>query len=47
MLEWCCELYTRSLTLGTPTTLTEQDLQKVIEAAMSRGYGSTKKAKSD
>jgi L-fuculose-phosphate aldolase len=44
MLEWSCELYARALSLGTPTLLTEEDLQKVIEAAMKRGYGSTKKA---
>jgi L-fuculose-phosphate aldolase len=44
MLEWSCELYARALRLGTPTLLTEEDLQKVIEAAMKRGYGSTKKA---
>jgi L-fuculose-phosphate aldolase len=46
MLEWCCELYTRANTLGTPTLLTDEDLQKVIEAAMKRGYGSTKKVES-
>jgi L-fuculose-phosphate aldolase len=47
MLEWCCDLYTRCLTLGTPSTLSEEMLTKVIEAAMSRGYGSTQKAKSE
>jgi L-fuculose-phosphate aldolase len=47
MLEWSCELYARALDLGTPKLLTDADLQKVIEAAMKRGYGSTKKAKSD
>ncbi|HWA65820.1 MAG TPA: class II aldolase/adducin family protein [Mycobacteriales bacterium] len=44
MLEWCCELYSRATSLGTPTLLTDADLQKVIEAAMKRGYGTTKKA---
>ena len=44
MLEWSCELYARAVNLGTPKLLTDEDLQKVIEAAMSRGYGSTKKA---
>jgi len=44
MLEWSCELYARAINLGTPTLLTDEDLQKVIEAAMKRGYGSTKKA---
>jgi L-fuculose-phosphate aldolase len=43
MLEWSCELYSRALNLGTPKLLTDEDLQKVIEAAMKRGYGSTKK----
>jgi L-fuculose-phosphate aldolase len=47
MLEWSCELYARALNLGTPKLLTDEDLQKVIEAAMKRGYGSTKKAKTD
>jgi L-fuculose-phosphate aldolase len=46
MLEWSCELYARALNLGTPKLLTDEDLQKVIEAAMKRGYGSTKKADS-
>ncbi|HVT21464.1 MAG TPA: class II aldolase/adducin family protein [Mycobacteriales bacterium] len=45
MLEWSCELYARALNLGTPKLLTDEDLQKVIEAAMKRGYGTTKKAK--
>ncbi|HWC33328.1 MAG TPA: class II aldolase/adducin family protein [Mycobacteriales bacterium] len=47
MLEWSCELYARALNLGTPTLLTDEDLQKVIEAAMKRGYGSTKKVESE
>jgi L-fuculose-phosphate aldolase len=47
MLEWCCELYTKALTLGTPSTLTDADLAKVIEAAMNRGYGTTRKVTSD
>jgi L-fuculose-phosphate aldolase len=47
MLEWSCELYARALNLGTPKLLTDEDLQKVIEAAMKRGYGTTKKAKSE
>ncbi|MGN6474054.1 MAG: class II aldolase/adducin family protein [Mycobacteriales bacterium] len=46
MLEWSCELYSRALSLGTPKLLTDEDLQKVIEAAMKRGYGSTKKVES-
>jgi L-fuculose-phosphate aldolase len=47
MLEWSCELYARALNLGTPKLLTDEDLQKVIEAAMNRGYGTTKKTKSE
>lgn len=47
MLEWCCDLYTRTLTLGTPSTLSDEMLQKVIEAAMSKSYGTTRKVAPD
>lgn len=44
LLEWLCELYSRSLALGTPRQLTQQDIEAVIHAALSRGYGATKPA---
>ena len=45
MLEWCCELYARALSIGTPKTLSDEMLQKVIEAAIARNYGSMQSAK--
>jgi L-fuculose-phosphate aldolase len=47
MLEWSCELYSRALAIGTPKTLSEEMLQKVIEAAIARNYGSTQKRNTD
>jgi L-fuculose-phosphate aldolase len=40
LLEWCCELFQRASALGVPRTLDEAQQAAVIEAALSRGYGS-------
>ena len=43
LLEWACEVYWRASALGEPRTLGEDERQAVIEAAASRGYGSTRR----
>jgi L-fuculose-phosphate aldolase len=40
LLEWCCELFERASALGTPRPLDEAQQAAVVEAALSRGYGS-------
>jgi len=40
LLEWCCELFQHASALGTPRPLDEAQQAAVIEAALSRGYGS-------
>jgi L-fuculose-phosphate aldolase len=39
LLEWCCELFQRASALGTPRVLDEAQQAAVVEAALSRGYG--------
>jgi L-fuculose-phosphate aldolase len=46
-LEWHAELFSRAVALGTPRILSDADLEAVILAAISKGYGTTQKAKSD
>jgi L-fuculose-phosphate aldolase len=47
LLEWHAELYWRASLLGTPKVLTEKDLEDVIMAAVSGGYGSVHAADKD
>jgi L-fuculose-phosphate aldolase len=42
LLEWACTVYWRASLLGTPRVLDEDQRQAVVEAALARGYGSTK-----
>jgi L-fuculose-phosphate aldolase len=44
LLEWACTLYWRAAQLGEPRTLDEAARRAVVEAALARGYGTTKKA---
>ena len=44
LLEWACTVYWRARAIGEPRTLDEEERAAVIEAAVSRGYGSTKPA---
>jgi L-fuculose-phosphate aldolase len=44
LLEWACTLYWRAAQLGEPRTLGEGARRAVVEAAVARGYGTTKKA---
>jgi L-fuculose-phosphate aldolase len=42
LLERMCDLYWRAAAIGTPRALDEDDRRAVVQAALSRGYGSTK-----
>jgi L-fuculose-phosphate aldolase len=44
LLEWCCQLFQHASSLGTPRALDEAQQVAVIEAALNRGYGSTRPA---
>lgn len=44
LLEWACTLYWRAAQIGAPRTLDEGARQAVVDAALARGYGETKKA---
>jgi L-fuculose-phosphate aldolase len=39
LLEWACDLYWRTLAIGTPRVLDEAEQQAVIAAVLERGYG--------
>jgi L-fuculose-phosphate aldolase len=43
LLEWACTVYWRASALGTPRTLSEDERQAVVTAALERGYGTTRK----
>jgi L-fuculose-phosphate aldolase len=44
LLEWACTVYWRARAIGEPRALDEDEQTAVIEAAVQRGYGSTKPA---
>ncbi len=44
LLEWACEVYWRAAALGEPRTLDEDERRAVVEAVVSQGYGSTRRA---
>src|SRR4051812_27570642 len=44
LLEWACEVYWRAAQVGEPRALGEEERQAVVEAAMARNYGSTRRA---
>ncbi len=44
LLEWACTVYWRAAALGTPRALDEDDRAAVVEAAVARNYGTTRKA---
>jgi len=44
LLEWACEVYWRAATLGEPRALGEEERQAVVEAAVERQYGTTRRA---
>jgi len=41
LLEWACTIYWRAAALGTPRTLSADDLAAVIETVVQSGYGTT------
>ncbi|MGV9366492.1 class II aldolase/adducin family protein [Amycolatopsis sp. NPDC003731] len=47
LLEWACELYRNAAAIGTPRTLDAAQQTAVAEAALRRGYGSTKRIEED
>jgi L-fuculose-phosphate aldolase len=47
LLEWACELYWRASALGEPRALDEKERGAVVQAALERGYGSTREAAPD
>jgi len=46
LLEWAAEIYWRARAIGQPQALTDEQQNAVVEAAIARGYGSTKKVTS-
>jgi L-fuculose-phosphate aldolase len=42
LLEWASTVFLRASAIGTPRELSEDQRRAVIEAAITRGYGSTK-----
>jgi len=42
LLEWACTVYWRAAAIGSPRVLGEDQRQAVVDAALERGYGSTK-----
>jgi L-fuculose-phosphate aldolase len=43
LLEWACTVYWRASAIGTPRTLSEDERQAVVTAALERGYGTTRR----
>ena len=44
LVEWACRLYWHARAIGTPSTLTDEQLQDVAAQVARLGYGSTKEA---
>ncbi|MER5377932.1 class II aldolase/adducin family protein [Streptomyces sp. NPDC002553] len=42
LLEWACGVYQRAAAMGSPRVLDERQQLAVIEAALARGYGTTR-----
>ncbi len=47
LLEWACELYRNAASIGTPRPLDAAQQTAVVEAALRRGYGSTRRIEED
>jgi L-fuculose-phosphate aldolase len=44
LVEWACSLYWRARAIGTPTAMTDEQMQDVAAQVARLGYGSTKEA---
>jgi L-fuculose-phosphate aldolase len=44
LVEWACRLYWRARAIGTPTAMTDEQMQDVASQVARLGYGSTKEA---
>ena len=44
LLEWACEVFWRAAAVGKPATLDDDAQAAVIQAAVERGYGTTRQA---
>jgi L-fuculose-phosphate aldolase len=42
LLEWACTVYWRAAALGSPRVLDEEERRAVVQAAVERGYGTTR-----
>jgi L-fuculose-phosphate aldolase len=47
LLEWGCGVYWHASALGTPRVLDERQRQAVVEAAVARNYGTTRRVADD
>lgn len=43
LLEWACTVYWRAVAIGDPSVLGEAERGAVVEAALARGYGATRR----
>jgi L-fuculose-phosphate aldolase len=43
LLEWACDVYARAVQAGEPRALSDEQQQAVVQAAVERSYGTTKK----
>jgi L-fuculose-phosphate aldolase len=44
LVEWACQLYWRARAVGTPTAMTDEQMQDVAAQVARLGYGTTKEA---
>jgi L-fuculose-phosphate aldolase len=47
LLEWACTVYWRAATLGEPKVLGAEEREAVVAAALSRGYGTTRRVEDE
>jgi L-fuculose-phosphate aldolase len=47
LLEWACDVYWRAAQVGDPRALGAEERQAVIDAALQRGYGTTRRVGDD
>lgn len=47
LLEWACTVYWRAAAIGEPRALGAEEREAVVEAALSRGYGTTHRVGED